>query len=161
MKTAVLCLTFLLLASCAGAEPIEQFNENTSLLLPLTLSESEVKLNNNEYQRVNGYGGYGYESENLFITIAGWPDVQDDYHVIRYRIKDATYHVFGISVGSSGEAAQKILTKNGYKLTEQTPSDWVYEKSDVVRITLCINGEGIVTEILVEAVTTNRDGIVF
>ena len=151
MKTIALCLAFLLLTSCATTGPIEQFNGNTSLPLALTLSEAEIALGD-DYRRVDGFGGYGYESEGLFITIAGWLDVQDDYHVIRYRIKDATYHVFGITVGFGGEEAQKILTKSGYRLTEHAYSDWIYEKDDAVRFTLCINDDGVVTELFVEAI---------
>jgi len=159
-KVVVWCLLLVLLTSCAGTNPIERLNDEASLPLSLTLSEAEVALGD-EYRRIDGYGGYGYESENLFIIIAGWPDVQDDRHVVSYRIKDAAYYVFGIFVGSSGEDAQKILIKNGYKLTERAHSDWVYGQGAAVRITLCINDDDVVTELFVEAITTNRGGIVF
>ena len=161
-KNVFFILAFImLLAACEHrtVDAIAEVNENMNLPFPLCLPETELKYGD-EYDLIHGFGGYALCNEHLFISVSGWRDVLDDYHITEYRVRGGDYHVFGITIGGVLEDAIAFLEKRGYSRDDEN-NRMVHQKNEQMRITLFVDVNDIIIELWVTAIATNKDNVVF
>jgi|GEM_PF-2502483 len=198
-KLIIICVAVLLLTGCAARREelakrnaeiaeaeaivkrdaaIAEVNEGSMFPFPLGLPETELEYGE-EYERGEGFGCFSIRKDGTWISIAGWPDCLDDYHVIEYRLTDSTYSVFGISVAEppnegethittgSHEFTEQQLAKRGYEKSTETDiwndgsGRYVYIKDDAVKISLHVDADGVIYEIWATLVVTNKENVVF
>ncbi len=97
------------------AETVDRLNQNSDLPFALTLPETELG-DVSAYSRIEGWGCWGLQDEDARITISGYPDVLDDYHVTDIDLLTPKYSVFGLRVGDTAQRAAEVLEPEGYKL---------------------------------------------
>ncbi len=143
-------------------EAIDEVNANANFPFPLATPEAE--LDTEGYERAEGMGGYALRKFGIWLSIAGWPDVQDSYHVKEYRFTVPDYQVFGFTIGDRYEDAAATLEQHGYRVLD-SEYDWhtvSYTKDDAVDIELQFDkNTRLLNEIWVTAVATNKDNVVF
>ncbi len=61
-------------------ETIGEINRNCNVPFALTLPESALE-NIKEYSMIGGFGSYLLENEDVSVTISGYPDCLDKYHI--------------------------------------------------------------------------------
>ncbi len=160
-RVALCCALIILLSACTGVDVIGELGDNSSFPFRLTLPESELSYGD-EYRKGMGFGCYSIETDGLFITVSGWPDVTDVYHVTEYRVTGGLYPVFGISVGNEFASADSALKRHGYKMQKLEKGRRAeYIKGTKVIITLFLDTEGLITEYWVSACVTNKGNVVF
>jgi len=119
--TAITLLLLLTLCACGRseeerhAETVDRLNQNSDLPFALTLPETELG-DVSAYSRIEGWGCWGLQDEDASITISGYPDVHDDYHVTDIYLLTPKYSVFGLKVGDTAHRAAEVLKPEGYKL---------------------------------------------
>lgn len=163
-KTAafVALLLCMSLAACSGQSKkdaaIEEINGNCDVPFALTLPETELQ-NTDGYVKMQGFGGYLLENDDLSFTIGGYPDVLDEYHVTGYQIKSAKYTLMGLQTGCPLDEADKAMKEKGFTISTEDNRWSRYEKSGV-RIGVELNGDAVaVFHVSVEV--TNKQKVVF
>lgn len=129
----IFCILVMVLSACSGkrtGKAIAELNQNSTVPLPMAMPESELT-DVSDYERMEGFGCYTLENEDLSITFSGYPDVLDAYHVTEYRIKSDEYHLFGLQTGCDLTDADQIMAEYGYSLTEENDWQHCYEKNGV------------------------------
>jgi hypothetical protein len=170
MKKIILSIfAFILIfvSSCSHntVNAIDEINENMNLPFPITLAEENLEYGN-EYDKWEGFGGYTLNKEGLLFSVSGWPDVLDDYHVTEYRFTSNEYSVFDISVGNTIDNAVSVLKKQGYIRDKKEEAEfggqfYTFQKNSQIKITLQVDEDDNIFEIWMEAITTNKQNVVF
>jgi len=118
--TAITLLLLLALCACGmpeeerRAETVDRLNQNSDLPFALALPEAELG-DVSAYSRIEGWGCWGLQDEDACITVSGYPDVLDSYHVTGIDLLTPKYSVFGLRVGDTAQRAAEILKPEGYK----------------------------------------------
>ena len=168
LQTAVILLFLLTLCACNLSEEelrekaIDQLNQNSDLPFPLALPENELG-DISAYQRIDGYGCWGLEDADATITISGYPDCLDAYHVTDIRFRTTRYSVFGVRIGDIAKDAVERLKSEGYVRVPDT-SDLAYTKDGVVIRLEYSDTEGrqlTVSVLTVYLLTTNVEDVNF
>lgn len=160
----LLIAALLLLSACTMSDEerrqraLDELNENSGLPFALTLPETELG-DVSEYLRVEGWGCYRLENEDVCIGFSGYPDVQDPYHVTDYWLQTPRYDLFGLRVGDTAGRAAEILKPRGYLPAPKDGWSILYEKDGVfIRLEF---GEGKISVLTVFVESTNVEGVVF
>ena len=103
-------------------EVVKELNKHSKLDYTLgadydrTISE---KLVANGYQLVRNYMSHDYTltsgKNTTFVSFAGYPNDETEYHLTRYAFNKKGNHLYGIKVGTSLENAEQVLEHFGYE----------------------------------------------
>ncbi len=139
-------------------ETIGEINRNCNVPFALALSESALE-NIGEYLVIGGFGCYLLENEDISITVGGYPDCLDMYHITGYQIKSPKYTFMGLQVGCSIDTVDEVMEQNGY--INSTKGSWWREYiKNGVRIGISLKDK-IVTFFRISVDVTNKRGVSF
>ena len=165
-QTAMAFLLLLILCACGLSDEerreraIAELNENSDLPFALTLPETELG-DVGAYQQGGGWGCCSLENPDIYLTLSGYPDVMDPYHITGCHLRTARYSLFGLRVGDERARAREVLEPWGYRSVPggSAWADACYEK-DGITIQFDFR-EGKVFFIMVSVESTNIEGVVF
>ncbi len=162
VMASIVLLILIFLTTCPGHskknQTIEEINRNCNVPFTLTQSESVLK-NISGYTKIKGFGSYSLENDDLSITVGGYPDCLDKYHIIGYQIKSSKYTFMGLQVGCSLNAVDEVMKQNGFAILNEDNRQDRYTKNGVrIGISLVDN---VVTIFHVSVEVTNKQNISF
>ena len=164
---SAVALVLLLLCACGLSEEerreraLDELNRESELPFALTQPEAELG-DTGGYDRLEGYGCWGIHNDDVNITLSGWPDVLDSYHVTGMRLLSPRYSVLGLRVGDAAERAEELLESMGYEPLPEVvrgSGDTCYTR-DGVLINLEYQGETI-SGLTVYVQSTNVEDVYF
>lgn len=139
-------------------ETIGEINRNCNVPFALALSESVLE-NIGEYLMIRGFGCYLLENEDITITVGGYPDSLDKYHITGYQIKSPKYTLMGLQVGCSIDTVDEVMEHYGY--INSTKDSWKREYiKNGVRISISLEDK-IVAFFRISVDVTNKRGVSF
>ncbi len=157
LTAAIVCVVMFFFMPFPGwpaqKRAIEEINRNCDVPFALTMPETELQ-DIDEYVKVQGFGGYRLESNDMSFDLGGYPDVLDEFHIVRYEIKSPKYTFMGLRVGCSLDTAQGVMKQKGFTLNEH-----IYRKNGV-GINIGLSGD-IVTSFSVFVETSNVQHAIF
>jgi hypothetical protein len=159
---SIVLLILIFLTTCPGHskknQTIKEINRNCNVPFTLTQSESVLK-NISGYSKNQGFGSYSLENDDLSITVGGYPDCLDKYHIIGYQIKSYKYTFMGLQVGCSLDAVDEVMKQNGFIISNDENWRDRYKKNGV-RIGISLK-DNIVTIFHVSVEVTNKQNVSF
>lgn len=163
-RTVVAVLLLLSLCACVQTgeerrrQTLDELNENSDLPFALTLPETELG-DTGDYQKGGGWGCYSLENEDIWITLSGYPDVLDPYHVTALTLRTPRYSIFNLRVGDTAGQAVEILKPRGYRSAPRDGRSILYEKDGVfIRLEF---GDGKISALTVLVESTNVEDVDF
>lgn len=103
-------------------EVVKILNENSKLDYKIgsdydtNISENLIA---NGYELVRNYMSHDYtlkaKTSTTFVSFAGYPNDQAEYHLTQYKFNKKTNNVYGIKIGTKIEVAEKVLEHFGYE----------------------------------------------
>lgn len=136
-------------------ETIGEINRNCNVPFALTLPESSLE-NIKEYSMIGGFGSYLLENEDVSVTISGYPDCLDKYHITGYQIKTPKYIFMGLQVGCSLEAIGKVMNLKGFMISTES-SRWREYIKNGVRIGISLKDKAVTIFHISVDVTNKKD----
>lgn len=96
------------------ARVLRELEEHSDVPIPLTAPEQGLPELPGA-ARTEGWGCYQLENEDLSLTLSGWPDVQDPYHVTQWTLRSPRYALFGLRTGCALDDVEAILGRYHYR----------------------------------------------
>lgn len=164
---SAVALVLLLLCACGLSEEerleraLDELDRNSELPFALTQPEAELG-DTSGYGEWQGFGCWGIYNDDVDVTLSGWPDVLDSYHVTGMHLLSSRYSVLGLRVGDAAERAEELLESMGYKPLPEVvrgSGDTCYTR-DGVLINLEYQGETI-SGLTVYVQSTNVEDVDF
>lgn len=163
---SAVALVLLLLCACGLSEEerreraLDELNRNSELPFALTQPEAELG-DTSGYGEWQGFGCWGIHNDDVDVTLSGWPDVLDSYHVTDMHLLSPRYSVLGLRVGDAAERAAEVLEPRGYELVPDVRGwgDTYYIKDGVI-IHLEYHGETI-SDLTAYVQSTNVEDVDF
>lgn len=160
-------LALLLLCACGLSEEerweraLDELNRESEL--PFALIQPETELGDTGgYDEWQGFGCRGIYNDDVDVTLSGWPDVQDSYHVTDMHLLSPRYSILGLRVGDAAKSAEELLKSMGYKPLPEVMRGWgdtCYTRDGVI-INLEYQGETI-SGLTVYVQSTNVEDVDF
>lgn len=164
---SAVALVLLLLCACGLSEEerleraLDELDRNSELPFALTQPEAELG-DTSGYGEWQGFGCWGIYNDDVDVTLSGWPDVLDSYHVTDMHLLSPRYSALGLRVGDAAERAEELLESMGYKPLPEVvwgSGDTCYTR-DGVLINLEYQGEAI-SGLTVYVQSTNVEDVDF